>query len=79
MSGALEVPTNSTLLPLPPKCPKLNPVENVWQVMRDNWLSNRTFSSYDNIIDHCSFAWNRLINQPWRIMTLGMRTWAHRS
>ena len=79
MSGALEVPTNSTLLALPPKCPKLNPVENVWQVMCDNWLSNRTFSSYDNIVDHCSFAWNRLINQPWRIMTLGMRTWAHRS
>ena len=79
MSGALEVPTNSTLLALPPKCPKLNPVENVWQVMRDNWLSNRTFSSYDNILDHCSFAWNRLINQPWRIMTLGMQTWAHRS
>ena len=77
MSGALVVPDNITLLPLPPKCPELNPVENVWQFMRDNWLSNRIFSSYDNIVDHCCFAWNRLTDQPWRIMTIGLRQWAH--
>lgn len=45
LSGKLAVPANITLLPLPPKCPELNPVENVWQFMRDNWLSNRIFSS----------------------------------
>jgi len=77
ISGALVVPANITLLPLPPKCPELNPVENVWQFMRDNWLSNRIFSSYKNIVDHCSFAWNRLIDQPWRIMTIDLREWAH--
>jgi hypothetical protein len=27
------------------KCPELNPVENVSQFLRDNWLSNRTFKS----------------------------------
>jgi hypothetical protein len=27
----LDVPANITLLPLPPKCPELNPAENVWQ------------------------------------------------
>ena len=46
--------------------------------MRDNWLSNRVFSSYDNIVDHCADAWNKLLAQPWRIMTLGLREWAHR-
>ena len=79
MSGALMVPANITLMPLPPKCPELNPVENVWQFMRDNWLSNRIFSSYDNVVDHCCFAWNRLVDQPWRIMTLGLRSWARGS
>jgi transposase len=78
-SGRLEVPANITLMPLPPRSPELNPVENVWQFMRDNWLSNRVFTSYDNILDHCCFAWNRLIDQPWRIMSLGLRQWAHRS
>lgn len=35
-SDALVVPPNITLIPLPSKYPKLNPVENVWQFMRDN-------------------------------------------
>src|SRR3546814_2896072 len=64
-------------MPLPPMCPELNPVENVWQFMRDNWLSNRIFQSYDDIVDHCCFAWNKLVEQPWRIMSLGLRQWAY--
>ena len=36
----LVVPSNITIIALPPKCPELNPVENVWQFMRDKWLSN---------------------------------------
>jgi transposase len=39
----LNLPDNITLLPLPSKSPELNPVENIWQYMRDNWLSNRVF------------------------------------
>ena len=76
-SAELVVPANITLMPLPPRCPELNPVENVWQFMRDNWLSNRIFSSYDDIVDHCCFAWNKLVDQPWRIMSIGLRQWAH--
>jgi hypothetical protein len=26
--------------------------------MRQNWLSNRVFKSYDDIVDHCCYAWN---------------------
>ncbi|GGC67827.1 hypothetical protein GCM10011504_52250 [Siccirubricoccus deserti] len=36
LSEKLEVPPNITLIPLPPKCPELNPVENTRQFMRDN-------------------------------------------
>src|SRR5262249_43845759 len=53
MSTRLVVPANITIIALPPKCPELNPVENVWQFMRDNWLSNRIFKSYDDLVDHC--------------------------
>jgi transposase len=77
-STHLAVPANITIIPLPPKCPELNPVENVWQFMRDNWLSNRVFKSYDDLVDHCCAAWNRLIDQPWKIMSIGLRDWAHR-
>jgi len=76
-SNALEVPVNITLMPLPSKSPELNPVENIWQFMRDNWLSNRIFKSNTDILDHCCFAWNQLTNQPWRIMSIGLRDWAH--
>ena len=54
-----------------------NALENVSQFMRDNWLSNRIFNSYTNIPYHCCFAWNQLIDQPWRIMSSGLRGWAH--
>ena len=78
MARDLVVPATITLMPLPPKCPELNPVENVWQFLRDNWLSNRVFHSYENLVDHCCDAWNRLVDQPWKIMSIGMRDWAHR-
>jgi hypothetical protein len=64
------VPPNITIIALPPKSPELNPVENVWQFMRDNWLSNRVFKSYDDLVDHCCQAWNKLVDQPWRIMSI---------
>ena len=79
VSKKLPVPGNITLVPLPPKSPELNPVENIWQFMRDNWLSNRVFKSYDDILDHCCFAWNKLIDMPWKIMSIGIREWAYRS
>ena len=78
LSAHLVVPDNITIVALPPKCPELNPQENVWQFLRDNWLSNRVFTSYDNLLDHCCAAWNKLVDQPWTIMSLGMRNWAHR-
>ena len=78
LSERVLVPANITLLPLPSKCPELNPVENIWQFMRDNWLSNRVFASYQNIVDHCCYAWNKLVAQPWTIMSIGFREWAHR-
>ena len=57
-SKDLVVPANITLLPLPPRSPELNPVENVWQFLRDNHLSNRVFQGYDDIVAHCRDAWN---------------------
>jgi len=77
MSTKLSVPDNITLLPLPPRAPELNPAENVWQFLRDNWLSNRVFASYDDIVDHCCDAWNKLIDQPSKIMSIGHRDRAH--
>ena len=34
--------------------------------------------SYEAILDHCCEAWNKLAAQPWIIMSIGLRDWAHR-
>jgi transposase len=76
-SPKLVVPANITILPLPPRSPELNPVENIWQFMRDNWLANRVFTSYADIVDHCCFGRNTLVSEPWKITSIGLQDWAH--
>lgn len=76
-SDKLDLPANISIVLLPPKSPELNPVENTWQFMRDNWLSNRVFKSAEDIVDHCCEAWNKLVDQPWRIISIGSRNWAN--
>ncbi len=77
MSPNLTIPDNITLLPLPSRSPELNPVENIWQYLRQNYLSNRVFEDYEAILDAGCDAWNRLIAQPQTIRSIGMRDWAH--
>jgi hypothetical protein len=45
-SPRLSLPKNTSLLPLPCYAPELNPVENVWESLRQNLLSHRVWDSY---------------------------------
>jgi hypothetical protein len=74
--AALRIPGNVTLLPLPPYSPELNPVENVWQYLRQNFLANRTLDDYDAVLDACCDAWNALIDLPDRLVSITNRRWA---
>jgi transposase len=76
MTAALIIPENISIIALPAKCPERNPVENTWQFMRENWISNRIFEPYTKILDHCCDAWTTMIGQPDRIMSIGHRQWA---
>ena len=73
----LKVPNNLTIILLPSRSPELNPVENIWQFLRQNWLSNQVFEDYDDILEAGCRAWNSLIGQPETITSIGMRDWAH--
>ena len=44
-----EVTRRRSTLPLPPKSHELNPVEYVWQLKCDGWISNRIFESFAEI------------------------------
>ena len=46
----LDVPENITPIFLPSRAPELNPVKTIWQYLRANWLSNRVFDNYYEII-----------------------------
>jgi transposase len=76
-SGQLVVPKNLTLIFLPSRAPELNPVENVWQYLRQTWLSNRVFETYEAIIGAACEAWRNLLAQPHTITSIGSRDWAH--
>lgn len=76
LGGALVVPNNIILLHLPPYSPELNPMENVWDYLRQNKLCALVWDSYDDIVQACKTAWNWLIADPARISSIGTREWA---
>ncbi len=71
----LDVPSNISLLHLPPTSPELNPTENIWQYLRQSYLSNRIFRDYDAIVEASSSAWNKLTAEPGRIASIATRSW----
>ena len=70
-SGKLDMPDNITPIWLPSRAPELNPVENIWQYLRANWLSNRVFETFDDIIEPICHASNQLTAQPETIASIG--------
>jgi transposase len=74
-SGALRIPDNITLVPLPPYSPELNPVERVWLHLKERFLSHRLHADYEAIADATCQAWNRLCNEAGRIASLCSYPW----
>jgi putative transposase len=75
-AAALTIPDNISLLPLPSYSPELNPVENVWEYLRQNQLSLRVWPGYEAIVETCCQAWNALMAMPERIASITRREWA---
>ncbi len=45
----LVVPSNVSLIPLPPYSPELNPVEGLWHYLRAHHWSNREYEGYEGL------------------------------
>ena len=71
-----RVPANLSLLPLPPYSPELNPMELAWQDLRRCDLANRVFADLTEVVDACCRAWNRLIADTARLVSLTDFAWA---
>ncbi len=69
------LPENISILYLPPYSPELNPVEQLWDFLRSNYLSNRMYETINDVFDACCSAWNMFVAQPETIFSIGMRSW----
>lgn len=69
-AGKIKVPSNVTLLPLPPYSPELNPVENLWHYLRSHHWSNRFYDDYAALMDAACDAWQSVCLDPERIRTV---------
>ena len=48
-SQDLKVPSNISVIQLPPYSPELNPVENLWHYIRSHYWSNRAYQDYSEL------------------------------
>jgi len=75
-TAKLDWPGNVRPLFIPPASPELNPAEQIWQYLRQTYLSNRVFPTYDAIVDAACDAWNKLLAEAGRISSIATRSWA---
>ena len=74
-TAKLKWPANLSPVFIPPACPELNAAENIWQYMRQTYLSNRVFPTYTDIVDAACKAWNCLSAETGRIKSIATRQW----
>jgi hypothetical protein len=63
-SNGLVIPKNMKLLPLPSYSPELNPVENIWEEIREKGFDNKVFTSMDTLEDQLVYELKRLEDNP---------------
>jgi len=50
-ANSLVIPENMRLEALPPYSPQLNPMEHIWDEVREKWFANEVFDSLDDVED----------------------------
>ena len=76
-SRDLEIPTNISLLFLPPYSPELNPMENVFEFLKSSQLANRVFQTVEDVKLAVRKAWMKFAEDPERIHSITHREWAN--
>lgn len=66
----LVIPENIRLIEQPPYSPEVNPVEHVWDELREKYFHNRVFSSLEPLIDILCQGLNDLADDPERLCSL---------
>jgi len=69
-AAALQVPSNITILPLPPYSPELNPIENLWHYLRSHFWSNRQYADWEALNKAACDAWQQTCLKPELVKTI---------
>jgi hypothetical protein len=59
-SQQLQIPENIRLIFQPPYSPQVNPVEHIWEELREKHFANQIFSSLDDLQEHLCMALSEL-------------------
>ena len=71
----LQVPSNMKLIPLPAWSPQLNPVEHLWDEVREKWFGNRVFGSMNAVEEQLLTALKTLEEDSARVASLTGFDW----
>ena len=71
----LEAPKNMRLVLLPPYSPEINPVEHIWDALRENCIGNTVFASLDAADKALSKGLRSLESDPERMQSLTGFEW----
>lgn len=74
-SGTLVVPANLRLVEQPSYSPELNPVEHLWEEMREKWFANKTFDNMSTVIKTLMTSLRSLEESPQRIQSFSGFNW----
>lgn len=74
-SGEVDVPSNMALVRLPPYAPELNPVEHLWDDIREKHFANRVFDSLDSVSAQASAALAVWEDSPEAVRSLAGWPW----
>jgi transposase len=69
-SQELVIPANMRLIPQPAYSPEVNPVEHVWDELREKYFHNRIFPSLDVLIEVLCQGLTDLADDPQRLCSL---------
>ena len=73
--GELTQPANLRLLSLPPYAPECNPVEHVWDELREKHFHNRVFDSLDALEDQLEHGLSDLEAHPDTVQSITGWDW----
>ena len=74
-SGSVKTPENMQLLFLPPYAPELNPIEHIWEELREKYFHNRVFKSLDALIEYLVTSLSKFEGQLQRVKSITAWPW----